>query len=320
MRSICLACHSRVLKHVESVSIESLAKAWAVEKSHGEGVTYEMLHKYILSDLDEAQVEFWQCHDCGLELANPMRSWTAEHYPVEPHSLGFDHEVTLSMLATMPPTRVLDVGCADGQFLERAAALGHDLTGIDFAEEDVRAARARGCRAYAADVNEISRMFKEQPKFNVITLFQIIEHLNEPDKIFSQLDEIAEQDALLIVGCPSDLRYSRIFNHPQRIQRSDFWDYPPQHTLRWTPKALDTFLLRHRWQIETTAYEPFSLFGAAAHLAGIENISTGGQTKLRRRMNVLKWMVKMSGRKIFSNTTGIRLLVKARRLNDMNTS
>jgi hypothetical protein len=52
----------------------------------------------------------------------------------------------------------------------------------------------------------------------------------KPDQIFSQIGEVADQDAQIVIGCPSDLRYTRRFAHPQRLDRSDFWDYPPPST------------------------------------------------------------------------------------------
>lgn len=297
--------------------MEAIAEAWAREQCHGENSSVESIRQFLLSDLNVAKVEFWQCQGCALEFAHPMRSWSAQHYPVEQHSLGFDHLATLADLSAMPPARILDIGCADGQFLERAAALGHELTGIDFAAEDVEAARLRGLNARVAEVNQIGKMFEGKPKFNIITLFQIIEHLNEPDKIFSQINEVADEDALLIIGCPSDLRYTRRFAHPQRIERSDFWDYPPQHTLRWTPKALAAFLQRHGWEIQTIAYEPLTVIGAAAHLTCLQQSATDKPAnRWQRRLKTLGWLVKVSGSKFFGRATGIRLLIKARRVNN----
>lgn len=315
LRSSCPACRSREVKCVESVTVDALAEAWAREACHGEDSSVETIRQYLLSDLNAIEVEFWQCQDCGLEFANPMRSWTANHYPMEPHSLGFDHLATLANLSAMPPTRILDIGCADGQFLSRATALGHDVTGIDFAAEDVATARQRGLQAYVAEVDQIGKMFKGQRKFQMITLFQLIEHLNEPDRIFSQLSELADTGGRLVIGCPSDLRYSRRFAHPQRLERSDFWDYPPQHTLRWTPKALTAFLLRHGWEIETVAYEPLTLIGAAAHLTGLQQRATDPPiSDWRRRLRTLAWLVKVSGSRVCGQVTGIRLLVTGRRL------
>ncbi|MBV9958419.1 MAG: class I SAM-dependent methyltransferase [Acidobacteria bacterium] len=300
---------------MESVTVEVIAEAWAKERWHGKDSSLEKIRAYLLADLGASEVEFWQCQQCALEFALPMRSWSANHYPVEEHSLGFDHLTVLNELAVLPPLRILDIGCADGQFLARASALGHDLTGIDFAAEDVETARLNGLNAYVAEVGQLGRMFEGASRFKLITLFQIIEHLDEPDKIFSQINEIADHDARLIIGCPSDRRYTRRLTHPQRINRSDFWDYPPQHTLRWTPKALEAFLRRHGWEIETIAYEPLTLIGAAAHLACLEQSTANGTTNgWRRRLNTLGWLVKVSGSKFFGRATGMRLLIKARRL------
>ncbi len=313
----CIACHSEVLEKVEQVSIAALSDAWARGKSFGDSVTQETIYQFLLSDLESSQVEIWQCADCGLEVSVPMRSWAAEHYPTEPHSLGFDHQVALEMLTAISPARILDIGCADGQFLELAAALGHDVSGVDFAAEDIQVAKARGFKAELADVDQLASTFRGQPKFQIVTLFQIIEHLNQPDDFFEQLGEIAEREATLIVGCPSSLRYTRVVRHAQRVELSDFWDYPPQHTLRWTSHALKSFLLRHGWQVDLVTYEPFKLFDAAAHLAGIDALASGNGSSTGRRLNVLKWMIKLSGAKFFSNTTGVRLVVRARRVADV---
>jgi SAM-dependent methyltransferase len=312
-RSLCPACQSQEATLVETVSVEALASAWTKEKCHGDNVDYETIYEYLLSDLKSTEVEFWQCQQCELEFAQPMRSWTAAHYPIEEHYLGFDHQVALLDLRSMSPSRVLDVGCADGQFLERGAALGHEMVGIDFAVEDIEAAKSRGLDARVCDVNGIRGLFAGEPTFNVICLFQIIEHLSQPDVIFTQLDEIATDDCRLLVGCPSALRYTRRFKHRQRIDRSDFWDYPPQHTLRWTQKALDTFLRRHGWQVESVMYEPLSSYAAAAHIAGIDDLTDGAGTKTSRRLKVMRLMLKMIGSRFVSKTTGICMLTRARR-------
>lgn len=310
----CPACQSHEMKSVESVEIDKLAAAWARESVHGDGTTSETIRNYILQDVGASRIEFWRCGVCSLEVAQPMRSWSASHYPVEQHSLGFDHQVALAELARLSPKKVLDIGCADGQFLERGAVLGHHMTGIDFAEEDVADAQRRGLNAYVADVEDLRRIFAGQLEFDIITLFQIIEHLNEPDKIFNQINTIVARDARLIVGCPSNLRYTRNYAHRQRVSRSDFWDYPPQHTMRWTPQALTTFLARHKWKVVEVIYEPLNVVGATAHIATLNDFDLQPNAWVRRARTV-NLMARMVSSKFFKRHTGIRLLVKAQRAN-----
>ena len=309
--TICVGCCSTNIEQVESISTEDIARAWLQSGSHG--AIDEEVRAYVLEDLGAARIAFWLCGACGLEFAHPMKSWTHKHYPGEQHELGYDHELALAELAKMPPMRLLEIGCADGQFLERASLLGHETTGIDFSAEDILSARKRGVNAHVADIAEVRKMRSSTGKFDLIALFQVIEHLRDPGKIFGEILEIAEPGAVVMVGCPSPLRYSRVYNHRERIGRSDFWDYPPQHLLRWTPQSLVSFLERFNFQTEKIAYEPLSIPGATAHLTALRGHgSSWYEKRWRRRLASLVWVARLTADRLARRSTGIRLFVRAR--------
>lgn len=308
--NICVGCLSTSTEKVESVSVEELANAWVASQSHG--ATEAEVRGYLRADLGAERIEFWYCSKCGLEFAQPLKSWTGEHYPQEKHSLGYDHQLALAELAGIPRRRILEIGCADGQFLELASRQGHETFGIDFSREDVLAARERGIDAHLADISEIGRITSSAGKFNVVALFQVIEHLREPSKLFREIIEVAEPGALLMIGCPSHLRYTRTYAHPQRIGRSDFWDYPPQHLLRWTPQSLKRFLQRFDFQTEGIAYEPLSILDATAHLTALQGFNSDWYEKRwRRRLASSRWLVRVAADRLARRSTGVRLFVKA---------
>jgi len=234
---------------------------------------------------------------------SPCHTWSALHYPHEPHGLGWDHQQALAELTSMPPARVLDVGCADGQFLALAASAGHTVTGVDFSPEDIEASRRQGFEAYVADLSKDNALVAGNRRFDVITLFQVIEHLEAPDLVFEQLGRLAAPGASLMIGCPSSRRYTRAFQHPEMVGASDFWDCPPQHSLRWTPAALDAFAARHGWSVRHVAFEPVAPIHAAAHLAGLSEHSS----KFARRVATLSFLLGLK----FRSVTGIRLYFRA---------
>ena len=248
----------------------------------------------------------FRCPSCGLEFASPSRTWSASNYPHERHQLGWDHEQALAELSAVPPLRLLDVGCADGQFLARAAALGHNVTGIDFSPEDIEASRRQGFEAYVADLSTGNTLVEGSRQFDAITLFQVIEHLESPDLVFEQLSRLAAPGATLMLGCPSARRYTRAFRHPDRIGSSDFWDCPPQHSLRWTPAALKAFTSRHGWAVRHIAFEPADPVHAAAHLAGLSQYSS----KWTRRAATLAYRIQLR----LGSATGVRLYFRATRV------
>ncbi len=307
--TVCVGCCSTNIEQVESVSAEDLASAWVESGSHD--VAGEAVRAYVLSDLGTERIAFWLCRDCGLEFAQPMNSWTNEHYPAEKHSLGYDHQLALAELASIPSLRILEIGCADGQFLEKASSLNHETTGIDFSEEDVVSAKARGVDAHLGDIGDVGKMISG--KFDLIALFQVIEHLSEPSRVFTEILKIVEPGAVVMIGCPSPLRYSRLYNHPERIGRSDFWDYPPQHLLRWTSESLVSFLERFNFQTERIVYEPLSILGATAHLTALQGLRSNWYGKRgRRRLATLVWLARLTADRVAQRSTGIRLFVKAR--------
>lgn len=308
----CPACASREMEVVERMPVERIAAAWARQDAWAGHDPADVLRR-VRADVGADAVAFLRCARCGLEAADPPRAWSAENYPPEAYGLAWDHLAGLDVLRGEKPLRLLEIGCADGKFLERAAALGHRATGIDFSRAAVDEARGRGLDAHVADVAQV-RDFAGAEPFGAVAMFQVIEHLEEPDEVFGAISRVVAEDALLLAACPADLRYTRRVRHADRIGRSDFWDYPPQHVLRWTPEALRVFLGRHGWRMEEARYEPFHPVGAAAHLVAVDGREGGWIDRpLRRRMATAACLARLMAARARGPMTGIRLLAVARR-------
>jgi 2-polyprenyl-3-methyl-5-hydroxy-6-metoxy-1,4-benzoquinol methylase len=308
----CPACASLAMEAVERMPVERIAAAWARQEAWARHDAADVLAR-VRADVGAESVSFLRCARCGLEAADPARAWSAGNYPPEAYGLAWDHLRALDVLAGEKPLRLLEIGCADGKFLERAATLGHRATGIDFSRVAVEAARARGLDAHVADVRQ-ARDFAGDERFGALAMFQVIEHLEEPDAVFDAIAQAAAPDALLLVGCPANLRYTRRVRHADRIGRSDFWDYPPQHVLRWTPDALRIFLGRHGWRMESHRYEPFHPVGAAAHLTAVDGKAGGWYGRpVRRRVATAAWLGRLLAARMRGRMTGIRMFAAARR-------
>lgn len=311
----CFACGSNRLTRAEVVTTSQIGEVWGRLQQHGPGVSPEQVRRFVHQDVGSNEVVFWECELCRLQFSQPMVSWSAGHYPAEPHNLAFDHFEALELLEDMPPRRLLDIGCADGQFLARVSALGHEAVGIDFAEDDVAAARQQGLNAHVADVQEVQRLIGSDRKFDVVTLFQVIEHLHRPDEVFAQISTVVQPDARLMIGCPSDLRYSRLFPNAQRIKDSDFWDYPPEHCLRWNETSLRAFLTRHGWEVERVVHEPLPLKLAALHMTALDGLEYNWPRKSwQRGVRFAWWYARLALARLSRRVSGVRIFVVARRV------
>lgn len=109
-----------------------------------------------------------------------------------------DVGLTKAMILTF---KILDFGCADGIFLDWLRSVGADpakLAGIDISEEMVELARAKGHRAVSlAAQGEFAG-----EKFDLVTLWDVLEHLLNPVETLRSLTNFLKPGAHLLLQTP----------------------------------------------------------------------------------------------------------------------
>jgi 2-polyprenyl-3-methyl-5-hydroxy-6-metoxy-1,4-benzoquinol methylase len=138
--------------------------------------------------------DIWQCRSCGLGRTedtsfDPQAYYTGDYFSGR-HSDGYsDYRAAEPVLRRefarsvalihgfCPTGRLLDLGCAYGFFLKEAERY-YDVTGIELAEDAAEYCRRSGLNVLSgvADETNMARI----GDFDVITLFDVIEHLPQP--------------------------------------------------------------------------------------------------------------------------------------------
>ena len=309
----CVACLSNRLEPRERARTADIARLWAGDTAIE--ASPQALQATITGLVGGEHISIYGCAACGLEMASPSATWSGDTYPRQGYYLAFDHARALAWLGGQPSQRVLELGCGDGLYLQAAAALGHRATGLDFSEPAVANARARGLDAHVGDVAALRENLPTAASFDVVALFQLLEHVADPDALFADVAQVTHAGSRLFVGVPAPRRFSRVVRHAERAGRSDYWDWPPQHALRWTPAALETFLRRNGWEVDDSRAEPFSLRGAAAYIAAIDGHRGGWYgNPLIRRLRTAGIAARLVAARLRGPVTGIRLFVSARRV------
>lgn len=137
-----------------------------------------------------------------------------------------------------PPT-LLDCGCAMGYFMEEARKMGFDPYGVDISEYAAQKAKMYfGNKVKTGPVEKVDTLFdKTDPKFDVITLFDLIEHLKNPRLVLQKLKNILKDDGIIVLQTGnSSSRWARL--------QGKNWHFfaPPQH-LHFFSKETMTSLL-----------------------------------------------------------------------------
>jgi len=151
-----------------------------------------------------------QCRRCGLVYTNPRadRKDIVETYKAvedrlyveerQGRVLTFERHLKPLERITGPPNHraLLDVGCHIGVFVEIAAEHGWDAWGIEPSRWAVEQARQRGLNVIWGTLETAN--LPEQG-YDVITLWDVIEHLTDPQGAIKQAYRLLRPGGLLVI-------------------------------------------------------------------------------------------------------------------------
>jgi SAM-dependent methyltransferase len=181
------------------------------------------------------------CVACDLQFFEPMKSpdaaWYLEHNRsrdlLDVGTVGWNHQQFLKRRKG-GGGRLLDVGCGTGGFLAAAQGLGYSVTGLDFDEVGVQAARDR---LQVDDIHpwSLDEFIARRPheSFDVVSAFEVLEHQEDPRGFLASCAALVRPGGALVLSVPFRDRWPR-WNEP--------WDDPPHHLTRWSKRAIITGL------------------------------------------------------------------------------
>ncbi len=193
-----------------------------------------------------------QCQDCGLGYTDPPPgpgsgdmlyngAYYAEHYGATcqseehtvPGPVARDRFLPildgLRMLGAKG--RLLDVGCATGDFLSLARQSGWDIAGTECSPYAVAAAEERlQCPVYQDDLAVVAQ--KVSP-FDAVTLHHVIEHVDNPREFVGHVFQLLKPGGYLYIECPN-------FDSLEAAVFREHWEdiRPEQHVHHFTPMSL----------------------------------------------------------------------------------
>jgi len=153
------------------------------------------------------------------------RSYTGMHKALAPH---FRRRLRRLAQAFPKRGRLLDVGCADGFFLELAHADGWEVCGVEISRPMAEEASQKLGIPIVPSYQELP----ERP-FDAITLWDVIEHLPEPIVTLIQLRERLRPGGVLMLSTPNA-------GHWQAVRVPQLWTAyrPPAHLVLFTAESL----------------------------------------------------------------------------------
>jgi 2-polyprenyl-3-methyl-5-hydroxy-6-metoxy-1,4-benzoquinol methylase len=142
--------------------------------------------------------------------------------------------------------RLLDVGCSFGFFLDAARKRGWSVEGLDVSEYAATYARFH-LNLSVQNAPVTAACFPEK-SFDVITLWEVIEHLLDPVRALQHLSGFVKDDGMLVMGTPNVDSYLAMIQGKQWRN----WE-PPAHLLYFSPGTMNR--LFERCSLKMVAHE-----------------------------------------------------------------
>jgi 2-polyprenyl-3-methyl-5-hydroxy-6-metoxy-1,4-benzoquinol methylase len=92
--------------------------------------------------------------------------------------------------------RLLDVGCSNGAFIYAAQSLGIDAEGVEPAAAPAQAAMESGLTVHQGFLQDIHLA---EASFDVVTLFEVLEHLKDPLSLMKECHRVLSQGGVLVI-------------------------------------------------------------------------------------------------------------------------
>lgn len=106
-------------------------------------------------------------------------------------------------LSNPSQVKMLDIGSGIGYFRQAAQDLGFQHNGIDLSQEIIKHCRETfGFETWHGRVEDLAKHAPGQ-KFQLITMFDVIEHLEKPRAVITLLKEFLSDDGILVIRTPN---------------------------------------------------------------------------------------------------------------------
>ncbi len=138
--------------------------------------------------------------------------------------------------------KILDIGCASGNFLSIFKENGWETVGVEPNEEIREYAKNKfGLNVYPEDY------LKQMPEneFDVITMWHVLEHVFDLDARMRDLKRLLKKDGILIIAVPNaDCLDAQIYDK--------YWAAydVPRHLYHFTQKSIETLLANYDFKIK----------------------------------------------------------------------
>jgi len=203
----------------------------------------------------------YKCLGCGLERTDPRPTTDAIgfYYPSD-YAPYYDNQTRIKsptpvknwlfeklglkdkQLPKRDPGRMLEIGCASGNYMELMREGGWHVEGIEFSPEAAKQAINKG---FNIQVGAVETAEPPEKPFDLIVGWMVLEHLHKPIEVLNELRMWMKPDGYLLLSVPDKSSINR------RLFGELSYDLQlPTHLYHFDRKSIKLTLTTAGWSVE----------------------------------------------------------------------
>ena len=220
-----------------------------------------------------------RCNDCGLvfttyipnneELHTNYENYRRDDY-LSPITIKRYNEILDSFEKYRKNNRILDVGCGVGYFLDVAKKRGWNVFGTEVTDIAIDICKEKGINVFKGFVSDAPF---DKASFDVITSFEVIEHINTPVDEVRSIYSLLRKNGVVYITTPNYNSINRILQGANYTSTLGI----PDHLVYFTAKTISVLLENQKLKkcfIKTTGINISSLLNTKIETADMVSKSS----------------------------------------------
>lgn len=202
------------------------------------------------ADLDLIDYSIFKCQKCKYTFSYPFvdgsnnfYTWITNRKKYYP-TFRWEYGKVSDILLERNYKSIIDVGCGDGMYLNFLKSIKNNLTlyGLDTTKTSIENCHQIGLQNTFCETVENFKL-KTNQKFDVVTLFHVLEHISNPISFVEELKGLISQNGIIAISTPyspMDFEYYWF----------DILNSPPHHMGFWNERSYRQLAAKLNMNIE----------------------------------------------------------------------
>ncbi len=262
----CPICGYKEGKLLYTVTVQTAAQNFILKEV--DEVKHNKLTNHIDKLWGQSNCNLIRCDACSFVFANPYVAGDAIFYNLAYERTGYpkwkwEYQKTVDKITEInfktdtykSSFNLIEIGAGDGAFVRKISPQlipKENILCLEFSEFGRNNIENYGIKCLSEDVRSLSPL-NYATKFDIICMFQVLEHMDRLEELFNQLNALSSVNAHLFIAVPNANQIE--FNETYGC----VLDIPPNHIGRWNLKSFQTIGNSFGWTVTEHLYEPLNI-------------------------------------------------------------